>query len=192
MDHLFSIMVQYLALILHEFPILTFKARQHNQPWDLNTQNLGLEGGVSSYRHLWLFYRMTVCLPILMLDGSQPLSMPSWGDLMPSSGFHRHLHSHTRVHIHPHTWPIRSKMNLQIYTQYISRFLWGVLLIYVVLIFFFYIAFFTAHTIIFTHIMISRLPRVHQSILWNYISCSNQILYGLLSVYTANKIVFFI
>lgn len=121
MDHLFSIMVWYLALILHEFPILTFTARQHNRLWVLNTQNLGLEEGASSYRHLWLFYRMTVCLLILMLDGSQPLPIPSWGDLMPSSGFHRHLHLHTHVHIYTHTWPIRNTMNLQIYTQYILR-----------------------------------------------------------------------
>lgn len=74
--------------------------------------------------------------------------------------------------------------------KYIRNILWEFLLIYVVSTFFFDIAFFIAHTIIFTHIMISRLPQVHQSILWNYISSYNQILYGLLSVYTANKIVF--
>lgn len=106
-----------------------------------------------------------------------------WCPLLDSTDTCTCTHMCTYIHTH-------DQLEIQWIFKYIHNILWGFLLIYVVSTFFFYIAFFIAHTIIFTHIMISRLPQVHQSMLWNYISSYTQILYGLLSMYTANKIVF--
>lgn len=119
MDHLFPIMVWYLALILYEFPILTFTARQHNRPgfwihkiWGWRkgsavTDTCGSSAGqqFASQSSCWMVHSHFH----FHLEGI-------WWPLLDS----RHLHSHMHVHIHIHTWPIRSKMNLQIYMQYIE------------------------------------------------------------------------
>lgn len=110
MDHAFLVMAWHLAHILHELPLLTFVAKQSNQTWVLNTQNMQLERWVSSYKHSLLCYRMTVWFPTLELDGSQPPLTPSRGDLMSPSGFHGHLCSHMHMHTHtqicPNIYPI--------------------------------------------------------------------------------------
>lgn len=73
------------------------------------------------------------------------------GDLMPSSGFHGHLYSHMHMLTHMHICPIRNKISLQIYTQYISRFGGGLFLYMQSQHFFLYCIFYFSHHNCYTH-----------------------------------------